>query len=93
MLSDVCLWAPPQPGPDSAIGNTERIEVAWCIKDGYGSRLIPEGTIQAAQFVKTPTFVQFTAVGDFTKINVPAGDAGGEVSERRSHELRLRLSD
>lgn len=35
----MCLWAPPTPGP---IGNTERIEVAWCIKDGYGSRLIPE---------------------------------------------------
>jgi hypothetical protein len=29
--------------------------------------------------VKTPDYVQVTGQGDFTKINVPKGDAGGEL--------------
>ncbi|KAI0641490.1 hypothetical protein C8Q79DRAFT_314300 [Trametes meyenii] len=78
-LDDFCLFAPPQPGPDSVIGNTERIEVAWCTKDGHGTRLIPDGAIQGAHFVQTPDYVQITGVGDLTKINIPAGDEGGEL--------------
>ncbi|OBZ67650.1 hypothetical protein A0H81_12195 [Grifola frondosa] len=57
----------------------ERIEVAWCIKSGYGTRLIPDGTITGAHFVQTPDYVQVTGVGDLTKINIPAGDEGGEL--------------
>ncbi|KAF9021810.1 hypothetical protein BDZ89DRAFT_1071110, partial [Hymenopellis radicata] len=78
-VDDFCLWAPPSPGADSVIGNTERIEVAWCMKSGYGTRLIPDGAIQGVHFVKTPDFVQVTGVGDLTKLNIPAGDAGGEL--------------
>ncbi|KAF9269628.1 hypothetical protein L218DRAFT_953253 [Marasmius fiardii PR-910] len=78
-VEDFCVFAPPQPGADSVIGNTERIEVAWCMKDGYGTRLIPDGTIKGAHFVKTPDYVQITGIGDFTSMNVPAGDAGGEL--------------
>ncbi|KAI0337992.1 hypothetical protein BDW22DRAFT_1338714 [Trametopsis cervina] len=78
-VDDFCVFAPPQPGPASVIGNTERIEVAWCIKPGYGTRLIPDGSVSGAHFVQTPDYVQVTAVGDFTKINVPAGDEGGEL--------------
>ncbi|CAL1698993.1 unnamed protein product [Somion occarium] len=78
-VDDFCLFAPPEPGPGSTVGNTERIEVAWCIKDGYGTRLIPDGTIQGAHFVQTPDYVQVTGVGDFTKINIPKGDTGGEL--------------
>ncbi|KAI0676230.1 hypothetical protein C8Q78DRAFT_961321 [Trametes maxima] len=78
-LDDFCLFAPPQPGPDSVIGNTERIEVAWCTKDGHGTRLIPDGAIQGAHFVQTPDYVQITGIGDLTKINIPAGDEGGEL--------------
>jgi hypothetical protein len=33
-------------------------------------------------FVKTPDYVQVTGVGDFTKINVLQGDAGGELDNR-----------
>jgi hypothetical protein len=29
------------------------MEVAWCTKAGYGTRLIPDGTITAAHFVQT----------------------------------------
>ncbi|RPD54924.1 hypothetical protein L226DRAFT_82742 [Lentinus tigrinus ALCF2SS1-7] len=78
-LDDWCIFAPPEPGPDSVIGNTERIEVAWCIKGGHGTRLIPDGAITGAHFVQTPDYVQVTGVGDLTKINIPQGDEGGEL--------------
>ncbi|KAM5543465.1 hypothetical protein V8D89_002716 [Ganoderma adspersum] len=78
-LDDFCLFAPPTPGPGSVIGNTERIEVAWCVQPGHGTRLIPDGAITGAHFVQTPDYVQVTGVGDLTKINIPQGDAGGEL--------------
>jgi hypothetical protein len=78
-IDDFCLWAPPEPGPNSLIGNVEQIVVAWCMKPSYGTRLIPDGTIKGAQFVLTPDYVQVTGIGDLTKINIPAGDGGGEL--------------
>ncbi|THH03063.1 hypothetical protein EW145_g6560 [Phellinidium pouzarii] len=78
-VDDFCLYAPPEPGPSSTIGETERIEVAWCMKSGTGARLIPDGTIQGAHFVQTPDYVQITGVGDLTKLNIPSGDSGGEL--------------
>ncbi|TFK32336.1 hypothetical protein BDQ12DRAFT_692635 [Crucibulum laeve] len=78
-VTDWCIWGPPQPGPGSVIGNTERIEVAWCTKNGTGARLIPDGVITGAHFVQTPDFVQITGIGNLTFLNVPAGDAGGEL--------------
>lgn len=73
---DFCLWAPPTPSGGS-IGDTERSEVAWCTKSGYGTRVIPDGTLTGVHFVKTKDYVQVTGVGDFTKINVQKGDYGG----------------
>ncbi|CAD6923287.1 unnamed protein product [Tilletia controversa] len=61
------------------VGDTERDEVAWCTKPGYGTRLIPDGTLHSVHFVKTPTYVQITGTGDFTKMNILPGDAGGEL--------------
>ncbi|KAF5370542.1 hypothetical protein D9757_010127 [Collybiopsis confluens] len=79
-VDDWCLWAPPTPGPGQTIGETEQIEVSWCLKDGYGTRLIPDGAISGAHFVITPDFVQVTGVGDLTRLNIPAGnDGGGEL--------------
>jgi len=78
-VDDFCLWAPPEPGPGSVIGNTEQIEVSWCIKSGYGTRVIPPGSIKGAHFVQTPDYVQVTGIGDLTSLNVAAGDAGGEL--------------
>jgi len=78
-IDDFCIFAPPNPGPDSVIGNTERLEVSWCMKDGYGTRLIPDGTFTGVHFVKTPDYVQLTGVGDLTKVNIPTGDGGGEL--------------
>ncbi|KAI0714300.1 hypothetical protein C8T65DRAFT_644642 [Cerioporus squamosus] len=75
-IDDFCLFAPPEPGPGSTIGNTERIEVAWCLKPGYGTRLIPDGAITGAHFVQTPDYVQVTGVGDLTKLNIDKADIG-----------------
>ncbi|XP_006463015.1 hypothetical protein AGABI2DRAFT_43698, partial [Agaricus bisporus var. bisporus H97] len=75
-VDDFCLYAPPEPGADSVIGNTERIEVAWCTKSNHGTRLIPPGAIKGAHFIQTPDFVQVTGFGDLTQLNVPKGDFG-----------------
>ncbi|KAF8813554.1 carbohydrate-binding module family 13 protein [Phlegmacium glaucopus] len=77
--SDFCLWAPPYPG---VIGDTERVEVAYCTKSGRGARTFPDGTLKGVHFVKTPEYVQVTGVGNFTKVNIPKGDAGGELDNR-----------
>ncbi|PPQ92264.1 hypothetical protein CVT25_008572 [Psilocybe cyanescens] len=50
-VTDFCVFAPPNPGPGSVIGNTE---------SGTGARLIPDGAIKGAHFVQTPDFVQVT---------------------------------
>jgi len=78
-VDDFCVFGPPEAGPNSQIGTIERIAVSYCIKSGYGTRLIPDGAITGAHFVETPDFVQITGVGDLTKINIPAGDSGGEL--------------
>ncbi|KAJ7062864.1 hypothetical protein C8F01DRAFT_105927 [Mycena amicta] len=78
-LDDWCVWAPPEPGPKSDIGDTERFEVSWCLKDGYGTRLIPDGAITGAHWIITPDYVQVTGTGDLTKLNIPANDEGGEL--------------
>ncbi|KAJ7367824.1 hypothetical protein DFH08DRAFT_6447 [Mycena albidolilacea] len=78
-LDDWCLWAPPEPGPLSTIGETERIEVAWCIKSGTGSRLIPDGAITGAHWLITPDYIQVTGVGNMTLLNIPIDDEGGEL--------------
>jgi len=78
-LTDWCIWGPPDAGANSVIGNTERIEVAWCTQANHGTRVIPNGAITGAHFVQTPNYVQLTGIGDLTQINIPAGDAGGEL--------------
>lgn len=47
-------------------------------QDGHGTRLIPDGTIQGVTFVRTSDWVQVSGFGDFTKINIAPGDAGGQ---------------
>ncbi len=76
-IKDFCIYAPSH--PNGVIGDEEENVVSWCLKYGYGTRLIPDGTIQGAHFLKTPAYVQVTAVGDFTKTNIQRGDEGGEL--------------
>ncbi|POY73251.1 hypothetical protein BMF94_3585 [Rhodotorula taiwanensis] len=76
-VQDFCLWAPPTPG--GTIGDTEELEVAWCTATGHGARVMPEGTVHSAHYLVTPHYTQITGTGDFTNINIAAGDAGGEL--------------
>ncbi|KAH9816727.1 hypothetical protein DFH28DRAFT_186992 [Melampsora americana] len=73
---DFCLFGPHDL---SGVSETEREAVSYCTKDGHGTRLIPPGTFESVHFVHTPHYVQITGRGNFTKINVKAGDDGGEL--------------
>ncbi|KAG6897273.1 hypothetical protein C0992_002925 [Termitomyces sp. T32_za158] len=75
--SDFCLWGPPQ--PNSVVGDVEGEMVAWCTKPGRGTRVIPSGAITGVQFTKTPDYVQVVGFIDQSKINIAAGDSGGEM--------------
>jgi len=75
-VNDFCLWGPPSV---QNVGDAEREMVAYCSKSGHGTRLMPQGTVKGVHFVKTPQYVQITGQGDFTKINIRRGDAGGEL--------------
>ena len=66
----------------NSIGNAERETIAYCTKSGRGARTIPNGALKGVHFVKTHDYVQVTGVGDFTKINILKGDAGGELDNR-----------
>ncbi|GAA5919575.1 hypothetical protein JCM1841_001022 [Sporobolomyces salmonicolor] len=76
-IDDFCLWAPPSPG--EVVGDVEGEMVAWCTKDGHGTRIIPEGAIQGVQFMRTPHYVQVVGFIDQAKINIAADDYGGEM--------------
>ncbi|KAK7028467.1 hypothetical protein R3P38DRAFT_2936684 [Favolaschia claudopus] len=76
-VDDFCLFAPPE-GP-ALIGDTETEEVAWCTKPRNNARVIPDGTITGVTFLKTPFYVQIMGIGNFTNLNIRAGDDGGEL--------------
>ncbi|TIB78052.1 hypothetical protein E3Q23_01003, partial [Wallemia mellicola] len=76
-IDDWCIFGPKDEG--KTIGETEAEQVAWCTQPRNNARLIPEGTIKAAHFIKTPFYVQVVGWGDFTKIGLKDGDYGGEL--------------
>ncbi|KAK7022992.1 hypothetical protein R3P38DRAFT_2709373 [Favolaschia claudopus] len=77
-IDDFCLFAPPEGLPPSpTLRYTE--EVAWCMQPRNNARVIPDGTIKGLTFLKTDFYVQIMGHGDFTKLNVKAGDSGGEL--------------
>ncbi|PWZ01007.1 hypothetical protein BCV70DRAFT_159345 [Testicularia cyperi] len=78
-VKDFCVWGPPNTDSYAVVGDKEPVMVSYCMKSGYGTRLIPDGTIYGAHFLKTPSFVQVTGTGDFTKIRIKKGDDGGEL--------------
>ncbi|TIB96283.1 hypothetical protein E3Q18_03207 [Wallemia mellicola] len=76
-IDDFCFFGPKEAG--KTIGDTEAEQVAWCTQPRNNARVIPDGTITSAHFVKTDAYVQVRAQGDFTKIGVQDGDYGGEL--------------
>jgi hypothetical protein len=81
-----CLAVP------GTIGDTEHEVVAYCTNSDRGARTIPDGVLEGVHFVKTPEYVQVTGVGDFTKMNIPKGDAGGELDNRGADGTFFALS-
>ncbi|TFK35255.1 hypothetical protein BDQ12DRAFT_726198 [Crucibulum laeve] len=71
------LHAPAE--PDSLVANTEGEMVAWCMKPGRGTHVIPAGVLAGMQFIKTPAYASVIEFIDQTKINIAAGDFGGEM--------------
>lgn len=76
-IDDFCLWGPSD--PNSLIGNTEGENVAWCTKPGYGTRVIPQGSITGVQFMKTPDYVQVTGFIKQQFVDIDPSDSGGEL--------------
>lgn len=76
-VDDWCTFGPLD--PDVEIGEQEERVVAYCTKPRNNARVIPDGTVTAAHFVKTPLYVQIMALGDFTRIGIKANDSGGEL--------------
>ena len=76
-VDDWCTFGPPD--NTQPLGNVEGEVVAWCTKPRNNARVIPDGTVTSAHFVKTPLYVQVMARGDFTKIGFQANDTGGEL--------------
>lgn len=78
-VNDFCMYGPPVKGADSEIGNLEAVVVAYCTQPRNGARLIPDGTITSAHFVKTPLYVQISGTWDGTAVDIVKGDSGGEL--------------
>ncbi|KAJ9111669.1 hypothetical protein QFC19_001028 [Naganishia cerealis] len=86
-VEDFCIFGPPESGPNSLIGNVEPIVVAYCAKARNNARIIPDGTIHSAHFIKTPMYVQIQGYFDGTRINIPFGDQGGELDPHGAENL------
>ena len=74
---DFCLWAPPH-GTNS-VGDMEEKMVSYCTKSGYGTRLIPDGTIKSAYFIKTNSFLEVRGEANFNNMHIDPSDEGGEL--------------
>ncbi|WFC98674.1 hypothetical protein MYAM1_001406 [Malassezia yamatoensis] len=83
-VDDWCTFGPKD--SSKKLGNVEEEVVAYCTKPRNGARVIPDGTVTGAHFVKTPLYVQVMAHGDFTKINFQSGDTGGELDPHGATE-------
>ncbi|CCL98618.1 uncharacterized protein FIBRA_00620 [Fibroporia radiculosa] len=76
-IDDFCLWS--SPTPNNTIGDSEAYEVAWCTKDGHGTRVIPPGTLQGVQYLYTSQYIMIVGFLDQTKLNLLSNDSGGEL--------------
>ncbi|AFR98238.2 glycoprotein [Cryptococcus neoformans C23] len=88
-VDDFCLWGPlnMSGGAANLIGNIEPEVVAYCTKPRNNARLIPDGVITAAHFIKTSLYVQIWGFWDATKIGIPDGDSGGELDPHGAENL------
>ena len=73
---DFCLWGPPTLND---IADAEGEVVAYCTKEGHGTRIMPEGTVKGMQLLFDGEAYMMTGYIDQTKLNITSGDYGGEL--------------
>jgi len=77
-VNDFCVFGPPTKD-NEPIGNIEEKVVAYCSQPRNGARIIPDGALKSAHYVKTPLYVQISGTWDGTAVDIAAGDYGGEL--------------
>ncbi|WRT70361.1 uncharacterized protein IL334_007359 [Kwoniella shivajii] len=89
---DFCLLAPSNPG--TKISEAGQDVVSYCTNKEHKTRLIPDGTLKGVTYVKTPSWVQVSGSGDFTKMNISPNDFGGQFdsSEHTPEGATLKIS-
>ncbi|EJD40734.1 hypothetical protein AURDEDRAFT_115774 [Auricularia subglabra TFB-10046 SS5] len=75
-IEDFCIWGPQT---RTVVGDAEAGTVAFCTQPTHGARLIPAGALTAVQFIRTPSYIAVTGRLNQELINIPHGDAGGEL--------------
>jgi len=75
-IEDFCLYGLPAL---ANVGDTEAAAVTYCTNSSHGGRPIAAGSIYQAQFTYFEQYVQITGLIDQTKLNIIAGDYGGEL--------------
>ena len=85
--ADFCAFAPSK--ANSTIADTEGEVVAWCTKNGHGTRGIPPGTITGIQVLRNPNYIQIVAFINQENIDIQAGDFGGELDSGGQDEVRV----
>jgi len=83
-IADFCLWGPTAPGGE--IGDIEASTVAWCTTPAHGTRVIPAGTITAAQFLIAPGYVEIVGLINQAGIDMDPNDSGGELDPHGADE-------
>lgn len=53
---------------------------------------MPEGTLTGVQLTKTPDYIQVVGFMDQTKINMVAGDEGGEMDPHGADLVRSTIT-
>ncbi len=61
--------------------------VAWCTKEGRGTRHIPAGALTGVQFTKTPHYIQVVGWLDQAALNIQADDSGGEMDPHGADQV------
>jgi len=79
-IADFCLWAPPT--PNSTIADTEAIEVAYCTKNTWGTRVMLEGSVYGVTVYNAPSYTMIVGFINQSAFDMNAEDYGGELDSR-----------
>jgi hypothetical protein len=78
-IEDFCFWGAPGTTGGQEVADIEAAVVSYCSRSGHGSRIFPEGTFSAVQFLRTAAYIQVTGLFNQTAIGLDPNDGGGEL--------------